>query len=75
MERWWGEPWRVEGRNIVNSTGETVVYAEGSLMLSEALRIVACVNAMAGKEVDVPYLKGERDAGNHTEESGVGGDR
>jgi hypothetical protein len=59
----------------VNSTGETVVYAEGSLMLIEALRIVACVNAMAGKEVDVPIAKGERDAGNHTEESGVGLDR
>ena len=61
METEYGEPWEVENGNIVNGRGETVVYGEGSLRKSEAFRIVACVNAMAGKEVDVPSLKGGAD--------------
>ena len=88
MSAKYGEPWRVLSAgesvtmpgitgtpSIVDCDGLAVVCGVGVLRIADARRIVSCVNAMAGKEVDVPIAKGERDAGFDKEEQGVGVDR
>ena len=53
------EPWRIERASgsyipsIVDRDGNPVVYEDGMLSIVDARRIVACVNAMAGRDVSV----------------------